>query len=427
MRKLLDALDKETGELFSPRSKSRVIGSALEEYEQARAQMRRLSLSGAAVKEKQVELERAKASRDALNAETDLLREQLTKLHRIAGSKPDVARLQELRTALAVLEWVPALPANARRQRDQAAADLTDATAQIEILTTQIAQRTEKIKALPVSDALKAHAREIEALNAGTHDYMRGILDLPKRRDDHNKVIQRAEMEWRTIWHQRRVSDAEQLRSAYARKTEIHALITEHARLIVTLEQSEESLRSDRDAHDRLSRELAASAEPRDPATLLASIEQSKRLGDTGEATSRLQSECKRMDRGDRAGSQKPFVVVRDRRRARISVDADALDSRAVRARLGRACRPSARPLLPRIEPCRINSGEAGGGGEAWLAGEYCRREGSRRSARPPESSLGADSRLCFREDADERGRAEPIGLTRSAAGGLRAAASAKR
>lgn len=296
LRKLLDALDKETGELFSRRSKSRVIGSALEEYKQARAQMRRLSLSGAAVKEKQAQLERAKASRDALNAEADLLREQLTKLHRIAGNKPDVARLQELRTGLTALEWVPALPANARRQRDQAVADLTDATAQIESVTNQVAQRTEKIKALPVSDAIKAHAREIEALNAGTHDYMRGVLDLPKRCDECNKVIQRAEMEWRTIWHQRPVSDAEQLRSAYGRKAEIHALITEHARLIVALEQAEEALRSDQDEHDRLSRELAASAEPRDPATLLASIEQSKKLGDTGEATSRLQSECKRID-----------------------------------------------------------------------------------------------------------------------------------
>jgi len=296
LRKLLDALDKETGELFSRRSKSRVIGSALEEYKQARAQMRRSSLSGAAVKEKQAQLERAKASRDALNDEADLLREQLTKLHRIAGNKPDVARLQELRTGLTALEWVPALPANARRQRDQAVADLTDATAQIESVTNQIAQRTEKIKALPVSDAIKAHAREIEALNAGTHDYMRGVLDLPKRCDECNKVIQRAEMEWRTIWHQRPVSDAEQLRSAYARKAEIHTLITEHARLIVALEQAEEALRSDQDEHDRLSRELAASAEPRDPATLLASIEQSKKLGDTGEATSRLQSECKRID-----------------------------------------------------------------------------------------------------------------------------------
>jgi len=78
--------------------------------------MRRLSLSGAAVKEKQAELERAKASRDGLNAEADLLREQLIKLHRIAGNKADVARLQELRAALAVplacaawrtLQWVP--------------------------------------------------------------------------------------------------------------------------------------------------------------------------------------------------------------------------------------------------------------------------------------------------------------------------------
>jgi uncharacterized protein YhaN len=296
LRKLLDALGKETGELFSPRSKSRVIGSALEEYKQARAQMRNLSLSGAAVKEKQAELDRAKASRDALNGEADLLREQLIKLHRIAGNKADVARLQELRTALAALEWVPALPANARQQRDQAVADLTDATAQIESLTSQIAQRTETIKALPVSDAFKAHARKIEALNASTHDYLRSILDLPKRCDDRNKVIQRAEMEWRTIWHQRPVTDAEQLRSAYAHKAEIHALITQHARLTVALEQAEESLRSERDEHDRLLGELSASAEPHDPATLLASIEQSKRLGDTGEAISRLQSECKRMD-----------------------------------------------------------------------------------------------------------------------------------
>src|SRR5215469_4129372 len=295
LRKLLDGLDKEAGELFSPRSKSRVIGSALEEYKQARAQIRKLSLSGAAVREKQLELDRAKASRDALNVEADLLREQLTKLHRIAGNKADVARLQELRTALAGLEWIPALPANGRRQRDQAVGDLTAASADIESLTNQIAQRTEKIKALPLSDVLKTHTREIEALNAGTADYVRSIQDLPKRCDERNKAIHRAEMEWRAIWPQRPVSDAEQLRSFYAHKAGIYALITEHARLIVALEQAEESLRSEQDEHDRLSRELAASAEPSDPATLVASIEQSKRLGDTGEAIGRLQFEGKRM------------------------------------------------------------------------------------------------------------------------------------
>ena len=294
--KLLDSLDKETNELFSPRSKSRVIGSALEEYKLARAQMRKLSLSGTAIKEKQAELERAKASRDDLNTEADSLREQLTKLHRIAGNKAEVARLQELRTALATLEWVPAMPANARRQRDQAVIDLTEANAQIESLTNQISQRTEKIRALPASDAVKPHAHEIDTLNAGMHDYLRGMLDLPKRCDDRNKVIQRAEMEWRSIWHQRPVSEAEQLRSAYAHKAEIHVLITEHARLTVALEQAEESLRSEQDEHGRLSRELAIGAEPRDPATLLASIEQSKRLGDTGEVMNGLQSECKRLD-----------------------------------------------------------------------------------------------------------------------------------
>lgn len=296
LRKLLDGLAKETGELFSPRSKSRVIGDALEEYKQARAQMRKLALTGATVKEKQSELERAKANRDALNAEAVSLREQLTKLHRIAGNKADVARLKELRAALAVLEWAPPLPANARQQRDQAVVDLTDATVQIQNLTSQIAQRTETLEALQVSEVLKAHASEVETLNAGTHDYLRGISDLPRRCDDRDKVTQRAEVEWRTIWPQHPVSDAEQLRSAYASKSEIRALITEHARVVLTLEQTEKTFRSERDEHDRLSRELAVSGEPQDPAALIASIEQSKRLGDIDEVVRRLQSESKRMD-----------------------------------------------------------------------------------------------------------------------------------
>lgn len=296
LRKLLDALTKETGELFSPRSKSRVIGDALEEYKQARAQMRKLALSGAAVKEKQSELERAKADRDALNAEAASLREQLTKLHRIGGNKADVARLQELRAALAILEWAPPLPANARQQRDQAVVDVTEAAAQIQNLTRQVAQRAETIESLPVSESLKAHAREVETLNAGTQDYLRGISDLPRRSDDRDNATQRAEVEWRTIWPQRPVSDAEQLRKAYAGKSDVRALITEHARVILAMEQAEELFRSERDECNRLSRELAASGEPQDPAALIASIEQSKRLGDIDEIGRRLQSECRRMD-----------------------------------------------------------------------------------------------------------------------------------
>lgn len=100
--------------------------------------MRKLALSGAAVKEKQAKLEHAKVDRDALTAEAGLLREQLTKLHRIAGNKSDVARLQELRAALAALEWASLLPANARQQRDQAVVDLADATAQVQNLSDQI-------------------------------------------------------------------------------------------------------------------------------------------------------------------------------------------------------------------------------------------------------------------------------------------------
>ena len=323
---MLDTLDKESGELFSSRSKSRIIGSALEEYKEARGEMRRLSLSGAAVKEKQLELERAKTARDSLNAEAMSLREQLTKLHRIAGSKADIARLQELRTGLAMLEWVPIIPEDARQQRDRAISDLTDANAQIDSLTNQIAQRMEKIKVLPVGEAYKAQSREIEALNGGTHDYSRSIQDLPKRRDERNKIIQRAEVEWRTVWPERTVNDAEQLRGVYVRKAEIYMLVTEQARLTLALERAEESLRSDRNEHDRLSRKLAASTEPQDPSALVASIEQGKKLGETDDAIGRLQSECMRID-AEINRDLKSLSLWAGTRGARISAYTDALNN----------------------------------------------------------------------------------------------------
>jgi uncharacterized protein YhaN len=295
LRNLLDGLDGEAKELFSPKSRTKTIGRAIDEYKQARSEVRRLAISAGMVKQKQLELDSAKEALEKQKTESQSLQEELVRLRRIASNKPDIARLHELRAALLVLETVPALPASARRQRDEAIAALGDATSQINTLTEHVEERKRRIAALPVGNLLKIHANEIEELNGGTSDYTRSVNDRPKRLSERDEAIQLAEAEWKEIWHRRAVSDAQELKIVYARKPEILALITEHARLGTALTQAEEQVRIGREEQERLEAELALHPDPPDPATLIATIEDAKTLGDTDHAIARLKSEADRL------------------------------------------------------------------------------------------------------------------------------------
>ncbi len=135
LRKVLEAINDEAKELFSPKSRGKVIGNALEEYRYARSEVRRFAISAAAVKEKQAELDRTKQNHETLKAEAQALQQHLVKLRRIAGNKPDIARLQDLRAALRSFDSVPALPTGTRRMRDEAVATFESSTSQIQALS----------------------------------------------------------------------------------------------------------------------------------------------------------------------------------------------------------------------------------------------------------------------------------------------------
>jgi uncharacterized protein YhaN len=298
LRTLLERLDAETKELFSPKSRTKVINCAIEEYRTARAEVRRLAISANSIKQKQADLDGAKETHERLKAESDSLLHELVRLRRIASNKPDVARLQELRGALLALENVPSLPVSARRERDESVSAHTEATGQIQMLTEHISQRKDRIGALQVDSILKNHAKEIEELNSETNDYHRSVNDKPKRVNERAEAMQRAEAEWRGIWRDRPITDAERVRVAYSGKSEIFALITEHARLATALAQADELARTAREDKDRLLEQLDRCPDLGDPATLIAAIDQAKSLGDSEEGIARLKSDIERMFAG---------------------------------------------------------------------------------------------------------------------------------
>ena len=295
LRNLLEGIDDEAKEVFSPKSRGKVIGNGLEEYKDARAEVRRLAITAAAVKEKQAGLDGTKLNHETLKAEAQSLQGDLVKLSRIARNKPDLSRLYELRAALLDLGAVPKLAAGSRRQRDDAVSALASATSQIEALAAQIAERGKRILALPLGTVFGTHAKEIEELNAGISDYIRGTADRPKRAAERADAIQLAEVEWKEIWRKRPLTDAEELKTAYSRKTEVLALITEHARLTTALEQAEEQVRASTQEQERIDDELALHPEPPDPTVLIAAIERAKSLGETENSLARLNSDVKRL------------------------------------------------------------------------------------------------------------------------------------
>ena len=120
----------------------------------------------------------------------------------------------------------------------------------------------------------------------------------PKRVSEHAEAMERAEAEWQRIWPGRPVSEAERLRTAYSRKSEFFALITEHARLSTAFAQAEEQTRTVAEEQNRLREELKRHPDPGDPARLVATIEQAKSLGDTDQAIARLKSEIERLTTG---------------------------------------------------------------------------------------------------------------------------------
>lgn len=293
--KLLDKLDGEARELFSSKSKGRVIGLALEEYKQARAEVKRLAISASEVKEKEAQLQQAKQKHDDLKAQSQTLHLELVTLRRIASNKPDIAVLQKLREELCVLDPVPALPRNARKQRDEAALALQETASQIDRLSTAIADRKKRIAELPESGLYKIHAAGIEAVNGKIGDHVHSLEDLIKRQGQWNDSIQKAEDEWRQVWRSHPVADAETLRGAYDRKSEVLELINEHVRLTTELEHAEEQMLQGKAEQERLSIELALDSEAPDPGMLVASIDRAKSLGDVEQSLLRLRSEAKRL------------------------------------------------------------------------------------------------------------------------------------
>src|SRR5262249_34259875 len=77
LRTVLDDIEAEAKELFSAKSRTKAITRALDEFKQARYEVRKFAISATTVKQKQTELEEAKENHDKLKLESQSLHQEL--------------------------------------------------------------------------------------------------------------------------------------------------------------------------------------------------------------------------------------------------------------------------------------------------------------------------------------------------------------
>jgi uncharacterized protein YhaN len=293
LRRLLEKLDDDAKDLFSPKSRTKTISRVIEEYKQAKAEVRKLAMPAATAKDKKIELENAQERLAKLKEESHSLQQELVRLRRIESNKPDLARLHDLRATLLALESVPTLPPTSGKQHNEAVAALANADNQIATLTQEIEQREKKIQELPSNGLFKAYEKEIEELNTAANGYGQNISDREKRKHERDEAITLAANAWKEIWSQP-VTEAESLRSVYSGKEEILELVAEHQGLTVAVSSAEEELHNVTEQQQRLEEQLAGGADAPNPTGLLAAIEHTKSLGDTDSLSLKLRSEIER-------------------------------------------------------------------------------------------------------------------------------------
>jgi uncharacterized protein YhaN len=293
LRGLLANLEAQAGELFGGRTK--VINVALTQYTEARADKVKTAISREQFESLQRQLEETQLLLEQRRQEAAASQEQLVRLRRIKGNKPDLAKLATARAELLSLENVPELEKDARQKRERAQAGITETRKHLDKLQKRIERRRDELSALPVYTGLDKYVDAVADLNQQTGQYRKNIADEAKRQRESEAALQNAIDHWRRTFPDRSIDEAESLRPLYGDRAEILSMVASHGKV----EALQGAVRTDFDKatqdRGRLTRELEKAALPPDSGRLVAAIEEARKLGDAEERQRKLQAEAEKI------------------------------------------------------------------------------------------------------------------------------------
>lgn len=279
LRRLLQQLEEEAGAVFKPRAQNPSINLALSEYEAERKKSRQEAVPRERVQQLQLDLDQAASAIGAKRRQAQETQGELARLQRIRANKPDVVRLEGLRSELSELAGVPQLAPNAAARRQQQQNVIANAERQISQLKVRITRRNEELKTLSDFPLALLHAADIAELNQQTGRFRKDTGDLRQKRKEEDSSRGLAQAAWERGFPGHPLEEAQKHRALHDDRHAVREVITVHGKLIAVRNTHEASLADAQKQVTRLEDQLSQMPEPPDGRRLQAATKEARSRG----------------------------------------------------------------------------------------------------------------------------------------------------
>jgi len=232
LRKVLESLEEEAGELFKPSGSKPRINAQLSHYKALRKSVKEAQLLPKEWAAQAEALAEARQEREGvLTAIKDLTTER-SRAERILKALPLVAQRLELLAELEGVADAVLLPDDFRERRISASQSLAAAREQHRIAEANLSRLQQELDALEVDESLLAQESRIEALH-GRHEVMRKALDDKAREllPEHQQREEEVARILRTLKWDRPREELESLRPEPGRARRINELASSQQRI----------------------------------------------------------------------------------------------------------------------------------------------------------------------------------------------------
>ncbi|MEX2381524.1 MAG: AAA family ATPase [Opitutales bacterium] len=221
LRKILEDLEQQEGNLFKPAGQKPEINQLLSALSTAKHDLRTLSLSAKAYNDAAAALKDATAAKEKLTAEYSTLINKIARLDRIQKAAPKIATLEALRQEQEALGDVVLLTEDFPERRRQNQEERKKTSSDITVLEAELIHLRKKIDSHPVDNRLMELASEIEELFKSENTYKKNRKDLPNLKHKRHNLREEAQRLLRKLGLPENLAEAEKLRLSNPQKARI--------------------------------------------------------------------------------------------------------------------------------------------------------------------------------------------------------------
>ncbi len=280
LKDLRSRIDTEASALFSPRGSNPLINKAIAEYEEARREVRTLSV-------KSSDWVRLKKERDEVHSELDKIAQDLQiqrrereRLMRIKDNLPLIGRRAEYLKELHDLGEVPVLPEEAKEERRTIVRDRERAEADLKAAQAKILKLQDELRSLEIPYKVLDHSRRIEDLYQQVQSYRGALRQLPALEAERQSAQNQALARLGEIQPDLPLEHVDRLRLGRSDLAKIRHLIAEHSKRSTVLEGLQVQGSDKQQSLSEAERQLAEFPTRRDLSQLEAALEAVTAEGD---------------------------------------------------------------------------------------------------------------------------------------------------